>query len=261
MGFSNEGWFFFVLSLVPTISFGWWYFYLGKSKGPRLYYSCRGQSILEISLATHVTSDIAVTFKGNSISQLSVATATFWNSGDNVLTRDALVDRDRLGIRLLDFGTILDAAIWNDIYDGSREIKIVLCADNAERAHVDFRFLNPGEGFVVRILHTSEIPEVAVSGSLIGANIYDQSENSSKMKRGIIFGASALLIFAFGAGCFTYGVIKYSGAQGTFAFLWALVPISAIFATGHFFNTMIERANSPDFSLPFNEKRRAKSTM
>lgn len=165
LDFLSKGWVGLVFGAVLSI-----YFYVRGNKAPRLCFAVRASRVLGLPGSADYAGDVAVTFRGVAIPQLSVATVTVWNSGTATLDGSALVALDPLRAKLGGTGAVLDAKVAANPKPacGAR-----VETDPAARevVRLAFDFLDPGDGFSVRLLHTAAKPEVAVAGVLKGAQL------------------------------------------------------------------------------------------
>ena len=148
LDFLSKGWVGLVFGAVLSI-----YFYVRGNKAPRLCFAVRASRVLGLPGSADYAGDVAVTFRGVAIPQLS-----------------ALVALDPLRAKLGGTGAVLDAKVAANPKPacGAR-----VETDPAARevVRLAFDFLDPGDGFSVRLLHTAAKPEVAVAGVLKGAQL------------------------------------------------------------------------------------------
>ena len=153
-----------VLLGIPATLFVNW---LQRTKGRLLAFETRGQNVLTKHGANFVQGPIALTSGGQQIPRLSIAAVTIWNAGDAEIDGAAIATSDPLHIELRGEGEIVQAYVERNPFPGC-QLRL-LCERN--RATVAFDYLNPGQGAVIRILHTAEDPVVDLCGSLMGIQL------------------------------------------------------------------------------------------
>ncbi len=165
--YSNEGWFFTGLGVLSSVVLFIAGLKLGRRRGPQLSCYHEGLVVLDRPNSQEFAA-VRVTYSNAPVERLCVCRAAFWNSGDATIEASALVDADPIQMRAGD-GHVLDCDIEVDQQHGGRGISVTPQENN--EACVRFDFLNPGEGFVVRILHTSKAPSLTFHGSLKGGSV------------------------------------------------------------------------------------------
>lgn len=165
-GFSNENWFFFAAGSVVSLLTLWAGLKLGKAKGAVLWFHPHTSFVLDSPIKI---ADVQVTFKGQPIPRVVVCDVLFLNLGDSAVHKAMIVDADPLRL-VFSGGTVLEASVEDDRHKGSRGISLHTSDDGTE-VRVEFDFLNPGDGFEIRLLHTCGPGNPVVKGSLRGATL------------------------------------------------------------------------------------------
>lgn len=166
--FWNQGWVGIVAGLVGGVIISY-AFYVAARKEPLMCESIASARVLGLPGATDYGEHVAVTYRGEVIPQLSVATITIWNAGSATLGGDALVERDPLQVVVRGAGRMLDASIELDP-KAACGCAIDLDVSRPDAVRLRFDYLDPGDGFVVRVLHTANEPRVKIVGALRGVN-------------------------------------------------------------------------------------------
>lgn len=110
-----------------------------------------------------------VRFKGASVHRLTAANVTLWNAGNATLDRDAIAQRDPVRIQLRGEGRILEATVTKST-GAANNVSLDL-DDEGGVVLVGFDFLDPQDGAVIRVLHTSSEAYPEVRGVLKGAQV------------------------------------------------------------------------------------------
>lgn len=115
------------------------------------------------------------------------------NSGTEVIRGVNIVQADPLSMSIISPGVILDAEIIGLTNKTCGfEIKI-----HENIINIKFDFLNPGEGAVIRVAHSSQ-NLIIFNGSIIGVSLRDSSKNLG-FWGGLILVGSSGIIFTLGA--------------------------------------------------------------
>jgi hypothetical protein len=116
-----------------------------------------------------VLEGMEVIFKGASVHRLTASTITLWNAGNATLDRDAIAQRDPIRIQLRGEGRILEATVTKST-GAANNVSLDL-DDEGGVVLIGFDFLDPQDGAVVRVLHTSPERYPEVRGVLKGAQL------------------------------------------------------------------------------------------
>lgn len=126
-----------------------------KSKGfSLLCFNLKTASIIGRKQAAHFTSRRKIQFDGNEVERLSVAEVCIWNAGTETLEGSVLVDAYPLCIRAKNGGVIIEIEMLKTSSPGCG-IALEPTQD-ASRWAIKFNYLNPGDGAIFSVLHTSE---------------------------------------------------------------------------------------------------------
>lgn len=126
-----------------------------------------GERLLGLSSAG-LPPGITVQYGGRSIPRLTRSLVVLWNSGENTINGDDIVDTDPLRFCVDSDGEILSVQVLKT----TREVNGVVIAppslQHIREAAFSFKFLDASDGFVVEILHTSKIVEPTILGTIRG---------------------------------------------------------------------------------------------
>jgi hypothetical protein len=170
--FVNQGWVGIVVGLLIS-----YYFYRKAHKEPLLCVASKASKVLGLPGSTDYAEDVKIQFRGNDIGQLSVVVVTFWNAGTATLSGSTIVERDPLRIESQGSkeGKILDAKIIRRSKEACGPELVVVEIDERSTVMLKFDYLDPQDGFAVRILHTAAQPSLKIDGSLRGVRRVDES--------------------------------------------------------------------------------------
>src|ERR1700761_2775342 len=129
-----------------------YYFYRRSIREPRLRYSTRAFSVIGGTLRP-LLDGMEVRYRDAPVPRLAAATVTLWNSGTGTLGREAIAAHDPLRIQLEGEGQILEVALTKT----TRRANNVAFEFDPEGGviTIGFDFLDPQDGAVIRLLHTS----------------------------------------------------------------------------------------------------------
>jgi hypothetical protein len=142
-----------------------YYFYVRSQQCPRL--SVRKNSHLIVGRPEDEKSEIEISFQGRRVGRISKEIIVIWNSGNTILSGDQIVANDPLRIVLPENGEMLGSP---EVIKESRavnSVRVVLREDSLHEAVCIFDFLEPGEGAIIKALHTGR-GKVEVKGTLRG---------------------------------------------------------------------------------------------
>ncbi|NML15589.1 hypothetical protein [Azohydromonas caseinilytica] len=235
--FLNQGWVGIVAGLLISVIFH----FLAR-KTPTLAYEVTSSPVLKVVAHTGIQENIAVTYRGESVSQLSVATVTLWNAGRATLEGTSLVGRDLLRVVLKsEQSQILECSIEaNPKPACGCEVSL---DENGKRALVTFDYLDPADGFSFRILHTGNAGEAILRGVLKGAPIIDADQRGGlleRIKRRLPYTAGGYILFALSIAAFyqwweSTPPIEAPNAFSGFIAKWYLAVISLSLFLGFLF--------------------------
>ncbi len=109
--------------------------------------------------------DLSIRYKGVDIPRLMAARIGVWNSGNTTIYSNQIVDDDRLRFEIRDGEQLLSfhvSAMSRPV------VKASVKGIGSTSLAVDFDFLDPGDGFVLFIAHTSPINTIKSAGTVRG---------------------------------------------------------------------------------------------
>jgi hypothetical protein len=141
--------------------------YIWTRRRTSLAYVYLGEHLLG-SASDALPPEIVVQYDGMSIPRLTKSTLIFWNSGENTVSGEDIVDKDPLRFRVGDDGKILSISIVKS----SRAVNDFSFRELPDQIFNEmgftFNFLDANDGVVVEILHTSTDRRPSIKGTLKG---------------------------------------------------------------------------------------------
>lgn len=134
--------------------------------------------ITDNELITNKQSDFSklkVCYAGNNVDKLTVTKITMWNKSFPPILKSDIAETEPLSI-LISNGDILDVSVLKGL-DTANKIRI----ENVEKNlyYIHFEYLNPKEGGIIQVVHTSGCNSIDTSRTLIGGKIV-VSKNPNK---------------------------------------------------------------------------------
>ena len=112
-----------------------------------------------------------VLFEGKRVPALSVSRIAIWNAGTETLRGSDVAPRDPLCILHPSSADILKVKI---IESSRTALEVALTATSADQnsGQITFEFLDPGDGFLLEVVHTStSVNTIGIAGSIMGARV------------------------------------------------------------------------------------------
>src|SRR6266446_37633 len=164
IGFLNQGW---VGTFIAVMGIGVAYALYRKSRvSSRPAYQMRALRLLGLDNRV-LPDEIQILFKGKSVPRVTRTYMVFWNAGTATLRGTDLVADDPLCIQLAGEGEILTAAIARATRPVNK-FAVLICEDALGKALIQFDYLDPQDGAVVEVLHTSSERNPTICGTIRG---------------------------------------------------------------------------------------------
>jgi len=142
-------------------------FYIWSRKRTRMDYVHLGEHLLG-STTDSLPPEIVVQYNGTSIPRLTKTVLVVWNSGENTVVGQDIVSRDPLRFRVGKDGKILSISIQKTSR-AVNDFNIRQAFDDPlNEAQFGFDFLDPKDGAVIEILHTSTNRKPSIVGTMRG---------------------------------------------------------------------------------------------
>jgi len=131
-----------------------------------LAYRTKGARLLGHSEA-RLPSEVNVQYRGKDIPRLTRSMLVAWNFGEKTINGRDIVESDTLRIEMGQDSSILSATVLKR----SRDVIGATCSFGSaspSTASIQFDYLDPGDGFVVEVLHTGERRHPKLVGTIKG---------------------------------------------------------------------------------------------
>jgi hypothetical protein len=176
MGLSADAWF----SLATAILIGF-FFFIKQRKEAIACYAIRSLEVIDVpNSSSHIGEKITVNYEDKPIPRVSVANVTFWNGGALILSGETLLPNYPLRICIRPGGDLLDATIVTNP-NPECDYRISFDPDNFPNSVLlDFDFLEPDSGIVVRVLHTGQREAIDIEGKLKGVRLENAYSSAEK---------------------------------------------------------------------------------
>jgi hypothetical protein len=225
--FLNAGWVGSLVGLVGIVLAT--FFYLRSRVRTEISYQVK--SVKLIGGVGALPADVEIRFQGKVVSQLTRSTCVFWNSGTTTVDGTSIVADDPFRAAVYD-GEILSVeiiAVTRSVIGITAEIPAI----QAGCAVMPFKFLDPGDGAIIALLHTSTNTFANLGGTIKGLpNGLSYRGEMIRLVRSrfrIVDKTKVSAIASFVTlcvGCFMVGTSLFS--QFTAAFAKIVMPISAV---------------------------------
>lgn len=161
----SPGWVGAIISLVGIIAAV--VTYMLTRQRTRLAYCCAGKRLLGLSIDDGLPADITVHYRGQDIPRLTRTLVVVWNAGEKTILGDDIVAADPLRLKLRGDDRVLAATVLKTKRDVC-QIEALPDASCPNETHIQFAFLDAGDGAVIEVLHTSEERYVEILGTVRG---------------------------------------------------------------------------------------------
>ncbi|MNJ38034.1 hypothetical protein D3C77_328720 [compost metagenome] len=140
-------------------------YHLWSRRRTKLTYVYLGEHLLG-GVSDSLPAEIVVQYNGLSIPRLTKTTMIIWNSGENTVHGSDIAAKDPLRLQVGNDGKILSV----EILKISREVNEFKTAPGSalNESLFKFDFLDPNDGAVIEILHTSTDRKPRIKGTLKG---------------------------------------------------------------------------------------------
>lgn len=119
-------------------------------------------------------------YKGQAVDNIAVTYFLFWNNGNDVLEGSDFIDSNPLRIVFGESGKIMDVSLLVDTFEGRHDGIQLNIQDNY--VQVNFAYLNRGDGFGFRVIHTGRnLENIKVEGKAIGVASIKRVDPSSNV--------------------------------------------------------------------------------
>jgi len=164
----NSGWFGallgFVLSIIATIIS--YVLYRRAKITPQLRFALVDEALVN-SVNAGMPGRLEFRYDGNVIPRVTGSSVGIWNAGTTTFRRDDVVAADRLRLTLPKDG--VSSFLQGDVAATSREVNDVRIGRiSDDTIAIDFDFLDPGDGFRLRLIHSGSPGAMKLEGTIRG---------------------------------------------------------------------------------------------
>lgn len=148
------------------------YFFVKSKKIKKKYYQLKSFNLIHESVSD--LPDLEVKYKGNVVNNLTITKIAIWNSGNQTINKQDIVDLDPLRIYGRDGIEIFDIEII-DVVESSNDYKLTKKEDSW---NLNFDYVDPNHGCGLVIYHSGkESNDILISGKLKGQGSIELNDN------------------------------------------------------------------------------------
>lgn len=131
-----------------------------------IYFSSTIQSLFTYADTGEMKKRLIVKFDDKPVEDLLIADLAIWNGGMNVIKSDDFATDFPLSISVPQGQLLSIETIYTDKPGAN-----FLITKDAKSGSMDFQFINPGKGLIIKVLFTSKNKEIEIGGSLMSGTI------------------------------------------------------------------------------------------
>ncbi|TGP82069.1 hypothetical protein EN870_07590 [bacterium M00.F.Ca.ET.227.01.1.1] len=161
LSFFNQGW---VGVLVGAIGIAVAIYTIFRRTKGRLLYQQTSIRLLDAG-RNSVLDSVSVLYGDKKVPRVSLTHVAIWNSGRSAVRSTDVSEHGPIKFELNGDGEILDATIVASSVPENNPTFII--SDDRKSFLLNFSFLNPKQGFIVRTIHTADKSDVLIGGTLI----------------------------------------------------------------------------------------------
>jgi hypothetical protein len=161
LSFFNQGW---VGVLVGAIGIAVALYTIFRRTKGRLLYQQASIRLLD-PRRNSLLNNVSVLYGDKKVPRISLTHIAIWNNGRSAVRSTDVSEHRPISLQLVGEGEILEASVPVKIAE--ENAPVVTIGTERQSLSLNFSFLNPGDGIIVRMIHTSEKSNVLVSGKLI----------------------------------------------------------------------------------------------
>jgi hypothetical protein len=202
-----------------------YYFYYKSKSTKELYYEITSFNLIGKNIKDKI-SDIQILYKDNRIKYLTISKIAIWNSGNQTVWENEIPENNKIQISICDSYDILECEI---LQNDDLDTNLTLTKIDNKKLELNFKFLEPNKGFILKIIHTSITSnDLTVKGRVIGSSnikrINDFGRNNIKREHW------SAKYFAFIFGCFIIFVsTRKEVSYNIFIFLFGFMFVAVSF--------------------------------
>jgi hypothetical protein len=154
----NKGWFGVLFGLAVG-----WIFYRRSLRDPKISYQRKTTTLID-SVPGSLRDRVKVTYEGALISDLHVTRLLIWNSGTAAVQKGSFPEGDELTLK----AAKIEGVLGVDVRKTSKASNRVHLTASELGYRIGVSYLNPGDAFVIDVLHRSEAAPFTLRGVLLG---------------------------------------------------------------------------------------------
>lgn len=148
------------------------YFFVKSKKIKKKNYQLNSFNLIHESVSD--LPDLEVKYKGNEVNNLTITKIVIWNSGNQTVNKQDIVDLDPIRIYGSEGVEIFDIEIIH-VVESSNDYKLTPKGDYWK---LDFDYVDPDQGCVLVIYHSGKKSnDILISGKLKGQGPIEQNDN------------------------------------------------------------------------------------
>lgn len=184
------------------------YTYFRAKHVSRVSYGMRETEVIGTPEAAF-TDQLTVLFRGSPVPRLTTTNLKLWNSGNVTIRSDDFAAGDPLTLTAGAHGEILQVVLVRQTrpVNGAWVIQ-----SDATTAHLGFEFIDPNDGFEIRVVHTEHVNVMGIKGTVIGLpGGLSRVDETNSLKEILFFLGVILVPIAI----FSAGLTWVLGVQGS----------------------------------------------
>ena len=192
-------WAFLGACTIFSVVFGIWQWYKSKRKKEL---SCYKNSYTIVKGGKSLLPDLELKYKNEPIQELVITKYAIWNSGNEVLQREDIVEIKPLQVSCNGENTrILDVKI---LQESDETNQFVVVDMDKQHARINFDYVAPKDGIVIQMMHTGESQDVMVECKIKGGKSVKPLNKDKKYKKAVQKGWKALKSYVHEDGMLGY---------------------------------------------------------
>lgn len=154
-----------ILGIIGII-LAFYFYYKGKRK-KEFFYEVTSFNLINENLNQKI-SELKISYKNKDIKYLTVSKIAIWNSGNSTIWDSEIPKNNKIQINISKDYEILDYELIENVDIDS---DITINKNNDNNLEINFKFLEPDKGFVLKLIHTSITSnDILVKGRIIGGS-------------------------------------------------------------------------------------------
>jgi|GEM_PF-5475172 len=229
----NSGWFGLTVGTVLGV-ISIWIGYILYRKGRQftnLRYSSRDRQLIGGASASN--DGLEIRYDGHVVNRVVSTVAGVWNAGTDTILGSSIVDSDKLRFDVEGDGRVFRASVLKT----QRAVNQACVSISGEKTvFIDFDYLDSGDGFTVEIIHSSNVGDMKLAGTIRGIpkgiELYERGKTFETVFLGVLVAMMVVgsLLFVSMIGAAVWFAISAPWPRNviTMAFVLGAVGIMAL---------------------------------